>query len=116
MSELVPLLAATPRLLVLWWSRAYGRQRMAALPDRLLADAGLDRETVEAEAAQPFWRPIGGVTTAPAEAGRTEPQAEAVPATLFDPTKYRRLDFSCTSVHMYQHEIESRTRPDRHPN
>lgn len=85
MSGLVPLLAATTRLLVLWWSRAYDRQRMAALPDRLLADAGFDRETVEAEAAQPFWRPIGGVTTVPAEAGRTEPRAEAVPATAVRP-------------------------------
>lgn len=81
MSAFVPLLSATPRLLALWWGRAYDRQRMAALPDRLLADAGLDREMVEAEAAMPFWRPFGGTAAAPAEAGRTEPQAEAAPAT-----------------------------------
>lgn len=85
MSGLVPLLSATPRLLALWWGRAYERQRMAALPDRLLADAGLDREMVEAEAAMPFWRPIGGTAVAPADAGRTVSQAEAAPRPAFSP-------------------------------
>ncbi|MEO3431646.1 hypothetical protein [Inquilinus sp. CAU 1745] len=85
MSGLVPLLAVTPRLLALWWRRAYDRQRMAALPDRLLADAGLDREMAEAEAARPFWRPIGGTAAAPAEAGRKDTQGEAAPATAVRP-------------------------------
>jgi uncharacterized protein YjiS (DUF1127 family) len=37
--------------------RSRQRRALAALDDRLLADIGLDRWTVEADLARPFWKP-----------------------------------------------------------
>jgi len=39
-----------------WQYRAAVRSRLATLDDRLLADIGLTREQVDAEACKPFWR------------------------------------------------------------
>jgi uncharacterized protein YjiS (DUF1127 family) len=47
------------RLPALWSERAAMRTRLEALPERLLADLGLDREAVLREAHRPFWRPFG---------------------------------------------------------
>ena len=42
--------------LLVWQERATFRRRLAALTSRELADMGLDRGAVRAEAAKPFWR------------------------------------------------------------
>ena len=53
-----PLVQARPRLQE-WRERRRLRQALARVPARDLRDAGLSREAVGHEVAQPFWRPLG---------------------------------------------------------
>jgi hypothetical protein len=46
-------------LLALWWVRIELRERLGGMPERLLADIGLDHAAVAREARRPFWRPVG---------------------------------------------------------
>ena len=41
--------------LLIWQARAAERRHLEDLDDRLLGDAGLDREQARLEAAKPFW-------------------------------------------------------------
>jgi uncharacterized protein YjiS (DUF1127 family) len=47
------------RLPAVWSGRAAIRTRLAAMPERLLADIGLDRAAVAREARRPVWQPFG---------------------------------------------------------
>jgi uncharacterized protein YjiS (DUF1127 family) len=51
-------LLALPRLSREWRRRTAARRHLCALEDHVLADFGLTRQEVVAEAAKPFWRPL----------------------------------------------------------
>lgn len=43
-------------VIAFWRMRARSRKELAALPDHLLRDIGIDRTTAKEEAKKPFWR------------------------------------------------------------
>ena len=49
-------LSASLQLLRLWQQRSRTRRQLAALDDRLLADAGISRSERIEELTKPFWR------------------------------------------------------------
>jgi uncharacterized protein YjiS (DUF1127 family) len=62
MNALTPIFAGVLRvssLLAVWLERVEMRRRLAAMPERLLADVGLERAEVTCEVGRPFWRPFG---------------------------------------------------------
>ena len=54
--SLIEWLSPLGQILGSWHQRAVQRHQLAMLDDHLLKDIGLDRRTVEAEVAKPFWR------------------------------------------------------------
>ena len=50
------LFFAAARPLVRWQRRLRERDALKRMPDYILRDIGLDRETVEGETEKPFWR------------------------------------------------------------
>ncbi|HSA81044.1 MAG TPA: DUF1127 domain-containing protein [Geminicoccaceae bacterium] len=62
MNALTPIIAGVLRvssLLAVWSERVEMRRRLAAIPEHLLADVGLERAQVTREVGRPFWRPFG---------------------------------------------------------
>ena len=62
MNALASSIARTRRLTglpALWLERIAMRERLGAMPERLLADVGLDPVAVAREVRRPFWRPLG---------------------------------------------------------
>jgi len=78
-------LARIARLPALWSERAAMRARLEALPERLLADLGLDRAAALREARRPFWRPFGAclaVDLSPPRSAAIPSAAAPMPAAL----------------------------------
>jgi len=62
MNALASSIARTRRLTglpALWLERIAMRERLGAMPERLLADVGLDPVAVAREVRRPLWRPLG---------------------------------------------------------
>jgi len=62
MNAFAPIVAGVLRvssLVAIWSERVEMRRRLAAMPERLLADVGLERAEVGREVRRPFWRPFG---------------------------------------------------------
>ena len=62
MNAFAPIIAGVLRgssLVAVWSERVEMRRRLAAMPERLLADIGLERAEVTCEVGRPFWRPFG---------------------------------------------------------
>jgi uncharacterized protein YjiS (DUF1127 family) len=73
MTALAPIIAIVrwiSSLPAVWWQRVETRERLGAMPERLLADIGLDHAAVAREVRKPFWRPLGECLAAGAAAFR----------------------------------------------
>ena len=97
---LITGLGRIARLPALWSERAALRARLEAMPERLLADIGLDRAAAAREADRPFWRPFGACLEgdlAPVwRAARPSPPA-SVPAALLAVTRLPSATFPLLS-------------------
>ena len=62
MNAMTPIITGVLRvssLVAVWLARVEMRRRLAAMPERLLVDVGLERADVTREVRRPFWRPFG---------------------------------------------------------
>jgi uncharacterized protein YjiS (DUF1127 family) len=103
MNAFAPVIAGVLRvssLVAVWSERVEMRRRLAAMPERLLADVGLDRAAVAREARRPFWRPFGAcLEPDPTPRWRaTSPSASAsVPTALLAATRLPGATFPLLS-------------------
>ena len=100
MAPVITGLARIGRAPALWSERAAIRARLEAMPERLLADVGLDRAAVAREARRPFWRPFGAcLEPDPAPLWRAaSPSASAsVPTALLAATRLPGATFPLLS-------------------
>lgn len=73
------------RVPAVWAARVAMREQLGAMPERLLADIGLNPAAVAREIRKPFWRPLGDCVEAGAAALRSTAPARApvpIPAVL----------------------------------
>jgi uncharacterized protein YjiS (DUF1127 family) len=92
MNTLAPIIALVRHvssLPALWAQRVVARERLATLPERLLADIGLDHAAVAYELRKPFWRPFGADLGAGAP--RFQPTASPSRAPVSMPAVLRPL-------------------------
>ena len=103
MNALAPVITGLARIArapAVWSERTAIRARLEAMPERLLADVGLDRAAVAREARRPFWRPFGAcLEPDPTPRWRaTSPSASAsVPTALLAATRLPGATFPLLS-------------------
>jgi uncharacterized protein YjiS (DUF1127 family) len=88
MNTLAPFIGLAQRisrLAAIWSQRVETRERLRAMPERLLADIGLDHAAVAHEVRRPFWRPFGdclGAGTSTFQPAALSCAPVAIPAVL----------------------------------